>query len=122
MPTVNYTKDQVSTMREQYEGAKDEQGRSAVVDKIAAKFQKSRRSIVAKMSREGFYIAKKVISKVTGEKPQKKEALAVTLREVSGLAMVSAEKMNKTDLQDLIRHFNSVNEAEAEPVEATEES
>lgn len=105
---VNYTPEQVQTMREAYESATDETSRETVVLALAEQFGKSKRSIVSKMSREGFYVAKVQVSKVTGEKPAKKEELAVELRKVSGLPMVSAEKLNKTDLQDLINYFEAV--------------
>ena len=108
MPTTkaqNYTPVQVQEMREQYEQADTQDTRAAVVASVAADFGKSTRSIISKMSREGFYIPKEVVSKVTGGKPAKKEDLAVTLREISGLPMVSAEKLNKTDIQDLNKHF-----------------
>lgn len=120
--TVNYTDKQVKTMREAYEKATDETSRETVVLAMAKKFGKSKRSIVSKMSREGFYIAKVPVSKVTGEKPAKKEDLAIQLRKVSGLPMVSAEKLNKTDLQDLIGHFNELKNIAQEMEEATPEN
>ena len=113
--TVNYTDSMVETMRAQYEAAENENERGAVVDSIAASFGKSRRSIVSKMSREGFYIAKKVVSKVTGEAATKKDVLAAQLSEVSGVDLVSAEKLNKTDLRDLIAAFKALqSESETE--------
>jgi len=123
MPTVkaaNYTGKQVEEMREEYEKAGSQETRDAVVKSIADKFGKSPRSIVAKMSREGFYIAKVVVSKVTGEKPMSKSDLVVKLRDVSGLVMVSGEKLNKTDIQDLIEAFTVSEDAEVEMVEAGE--
>jgi len=108
--TANYTEKQVETMREEYSAADTVETRAAVVADIAERFKKSTRSIISKMSREGFYVKKVAVSKVTGEKAAKKEDLAVTLRAVSGLAMVSAEKMNKTDLVDLINHFEKLSE------------
>jgi len=113
----NYSPEQVQTMKADYTKATDAETREAVVLHLAETFGKSKRSIVSKMSREGYYIAKKVISKVTGETPAKKDALAVQLREVSGLPMVSAEKLNKTDIQDLIARsveFNKMRETIAE--------
>ena len=108
--SVNYTPEQVQEMRADYTAAKNADEREAVVVAIAEKFGKSKRSIISKMSREEFYIAKVAVSKVTGAKPAKKDELANTLRFVSGLPMVSAEKLNKTDLQDLISHFESLEE------------
>jgi len=107
---ANYTEQQVETMHDEYTAAETADQRAAVVADIAERFQKSTRSIISKMSREGFYIKKVAVSKVTGEKAAKKEDLAVQLRAVSGLVMVSAEKMNKTDLVDLITHFEKVNQ------------
>lgn len=107
--TVNYSVEQVDTMRTAYEAAKDTESRAAVVAKMAEDFKKSTRSVISKMSREGFYIKKEAVSSVTGATPAKKEALAVQLRDISDLPMVSAEKLNKTDLQDLIQHFTMFN-------------
>jgi len=111
---ANYSVEQVATMQEAYEAATDADTRMTVVNEMAEQFGKSPRSIISKMSREGFYIKKAAVSKVTGEKPAKKDVLAVQLRESSGLALVSAEKLNKTDLQDLIGHFNALNESEVQ--------
>lgn len=120
--TVNYTPEMVSTMREAYEKATDETTREAVVLEMAEKFAKSKRSIVSKMSREGFYVPKVAVSKVTGEAPAKKDALAVQLRKVSGLPMVSAEKLNKTDIQDLINAFENMGYIDGEKVDAESET
>jgi hypothetical protein len=106
---ANYTDKQVKDMQTAYEKATDAETRKKVVTDIAAKYGKSTRSIISKMSREGFYIKKPVVSTVTGEKPANKEQLAITLRIVSDLPMVSAEKMNKTDIQDLINFFTRYN-------------
>ena len=112
---ANYTPAQVVEMKESYTGADDNaEARNAVVIAIAEKFGKTTRSIISKMSREGFYIKKTVVSKVTGEKPANKETLAIELRAVSGLPMVSAEKMNKTDIVDLITHFKMYNKVPEE--------
>lgn len=116
--TVNYTNEQVSAMRKEYESAKTQEAREAVVSALATQFKKSKRSIISKMSREGFYKPKQTVSKVTGEKPAKKDDLANTLRFVSGLPMVSAEKLNKTDIQDLITHFEKLNGLDSEMVES----
>jgi len=116
---ANYTPEQVEEMQTAYTGAADAAERETVVLDIAEKFGKSKRSIISKMSREGFYIRKVAVSKVTGEKPAKKSELANTLRFVSGLPMVSGEKLNKTDLQDLISHFEGLQEI-TETVEVPE--
>ena len=112
--TENYTAEMVATMREQYQAAENQEAREAVVESLAAEFGKGKRSIISKMSREGFYIKKDVKSKVTGEKPAKKEELADTLREVSELPLVGIEKANKTAIVELIAAFRGNSESEGE--------
>jgi hypothetical protein len=105
---VNYTDEMVETMRGAYTAAKSTDEREAVVLAMAETFGKTKRSIVSKMSREGFYVKKEAVSNVTGTKPAKKEDLAAELVEISGLNLVAPEKMNKTDLVVLIDYFKSV--------------
>ena len=102
--TVNYTPEMTSAIVEAYTAVSDgtEAERAAVVESLAAEFGKSVRSIRAKLSRENVYVAKKPVSKVTGDKPAKKEELAAMLATATGLPLVSAEKLNKTDLVALI--------------------
>ena len=82
---------------------------------------KSARSIRAKLSRENVYLAMKPVSEVTGEAPAKKAELAEKLVEVSGLALVSAEKLNKTDLVALIAFAKAATATDEEEVAETEE-
>ena len=100
----NYTDEQVATMRDMYMAVREESEatRAETVDEIAAMFQKSPASVRAKLSRMDIYVAKVVKSKVTDGEPAKKDALAAKLVEISGLNLVSAEKLNKTDLVALI--------------------
>jgi len=122
--TVNYTPEMTKDIVDAYSAVRDEdeETRDAMVEELAAKYGKMVRSIRAKLSREGVYVSKKVVSKVTGEDPAKKEELAKRLVEVSGLNLVWAEKLNKTDLVALIRAFESAGSDEesdeAEPVTA----
>lgn len=117
--TKNYSDEQVQEMKAAYVAAENAEEREAVVVAIAEKFGKSKRSIISKMSREEYYIKKVAVSKVTGATPAKKSELANTLVFVSGLPLVSAEKLNKTDLQALIGHFEGLQEI-TEAVEVPE--
>ena len=112
--TANYTPEMTAELVDGYVeiAAESEEVRNAYVAEMAAKFSKSVRSIRAKLSRENVYVAKTPVSKVTGDKPAKKEDLAVELATVTGLPLVSAEKLNKTDLVALIAFARGVNEAE----------
>ena len=102
--TVNYTPEMTAAIVEAYVAVADasEDERNVVVESLAVKYDKSVRSIRAKLSRENVYVAKKPVSKVTGDKPAKKEELAAMLATVTNLPLVSAEKLNKTDLVALI--------------------
>jgi hypothetical protein len=109
----NYTAEQEATMVEMYTAVRgdSEDRRNEVVEEIAAMFNKSPRSVRAKLSRMQIYVAKKPVSKVTDGEPAKKEELAARLVKVSGLNLVSAEKLNKTDLVKLIGAFTPATES-----------
>ena len=98
--TVNYTPEQTAELRDAYLAAPT----AETVNAFAIKLGKTTRSIVAKLSREGIYQKKAYVSK-TGEKPEKKEALADKLAALAGLTEAEAtslEKASKTALQKLI--------------------
>ena len=123
----NYTAEQEATMVEMYTAVRgdSEDRRNEVVEEIAAMFNKSPRSVRAKLSRMDLYIPKVAVSKVTGGEAAKKDALAARLVEITGLNLVSAEKLNKTDLVALIAFakaaVDAANEA-AEGFDPTEET
>ena len=84
--------------------------RDAMVLELATELKKSERSIRAKLSRENVYVAKTVVSKVTGETPAKKVELAARLAEVSGanINVDNVAKMNKVDIQRLVEAFEAL--------------
>lgn len=106
--TVNYTPEMVAKMTSMYDPKASEVERAEMVAEIAAEVGKTEKSVIAKLSREGVYVKKVPVSKVTGDKPAKKENLAAELVKVSGLNLVSAEKLNKTDLVALIEAFENM--------------
>jgi hypothetical protein len=116
--TVNYTDAQTTEMVDLYTdvAGESQEVRDAMVLELATELKKSERSIRAKLSREGVYVAKVTKSKVTGEVAAKKIEMANTLIELSGVTKVSAEnvaKMNKTDIQAFINVFKALSEDEA---------
>ena len=119
----NYTEAQRDTLVAGYleVATESEDVRNAYVEEMAAEFGKSARSIRAKLSRENVYLAMKPVSEVTGETPAKKAELAEKLVEVSGLALVSAEKLNKTDLVALIAFAKAATATDEEEADETEE-
>ena len=116
--TVNYTKDQTDLMVGMYTGVSGESEavRDAVVQEIADLLGKNVRSVRAKLSREDVYVAKVAVSK-DGTPIARKAELAEMLVAVSGLALVSAEKLNKTDLTKLIAAFTVIAEEAFEEAE-----
>jgi len=115
--TINYTPEQEKLMSKAYTACgkgtapEDFKARNECVEELANKLGKSTRSIRAKLTNMGDYIkAATAISTVTGEAAMKKDAMAQKLRDVSGLNLnvESVQKMNKTDIQLLITHFEQI--------------
>lgn len=103
--TENYTPEMTTAIVDAYVAVRDQddETRADKVAELAVRFDKSIRSIRGKLTREKVYVSKQAKSAVTGGKPAKKEELAAQLVDVSGLNLVSAEKLNKTDLVALIQ-------------------
>ena len=123
---ANYTEAMTASIVEAYTAVSNgtEAERNDCVNDLAATYGKSVRSIRAKLSRENVYVAMKAVSKVTGATPAKKEVLAAELVKVTGLNLVSAEKLNKTDLVALIAFATAAKAAVLDPesLEADETS
>ena len=99
--TVNYTDEQVAELSEAYKAVADssEAERDAVVDQFAEKFDRKRRSIIAKLSSLKIYKAK--TAQKSGASIRKDQA-AIMLRSVTGLPLPSAENLTKVDMLSLI--------------------
>ena len=98
--SVNYTEEQVSLMIEQYENEPTRE----TVENLAGKLNKSIKSIIGKLSREGVY--KKTVYKTkTGETPITKKELVEELAgilDISADSIVGLEKSPKADLKNLV--------------------
>jgi len=101
--TVNYTPEMVAEMTERYVAVvgKPESERDAMVAEIAADFGKKERSVRQKLSSLGVYVAKTPVAK-NGKAPIRKSVLADELQELVGKPLVSADNLNKVDLEILI--------------------
>lgn len=90
-----YTKEEENYLLEAYSGAEDKQ---FVIDELASQLQKSRRSIIGKLSRLGVY-EKKVYLTKRGENPVTKlelvaeiaSAMAIPLEKLEGLEKAPKE-------------------------------
>ena len=98
--SVNYTEEQVKYMVEAY---RDNPSRETV-DDLAEELNKSVKSIIGKLSREGVY--KKTVYKTkTGEDPITKKELVeelASLLDISANSIVGLEKAPKADLKNLV--------------------
>jgi hypothetical protein len=97
---VNYTPEQTASMVAAYVAAPEK----ATVEALASTLGKTVRSIVAKLSKEGVYVAKAYVSK-TGEKPVKKDAHADAIGAVLKLTEAETESLTKANKTALVKIF-----------------
>ena len=98
--TVNYTAEQTATIIAAYQAGE-------TVEQLAEQFQKSVRSIVAKLSREGVYKKKEYVGK-TGEKPVKKDTTADAIGAILGLPENDIESLTKCNKNALKKIFEAL--------------
>ena len=96
----NYTDDMVASMTEQYVANPTRE----TVEALAQEFGKSVRSIIAKLSREGVYVAQPKVTK-TGEPVVRKAELVAQLEAHFEVAIPTLVKASKADLQKLVDHL-----------------
>ena len=102
----NYTDEMVSTMTEQYQANPTRE----TVDALAREFGKTTRSIIAKLSREGVYVAQPRTTK-TGEPIVSKNEIVndiASLLQVEVDDIASLEKATKIDLKNLVTRLEAV--------------
>ena len=94
----NYTDEMVASMTEQYVANPTRE----TVEALAQEFGKSVRSIIAKLSREGVYVAQPKVTK-TGEPVVRKAELVAQIEEtLGGTTFPTLVKASKADLQKLL--------------------
>jgi len=93
----NYTDEMVAQMTEAYTANPNRE----TVDMLAKKLGKSVRSIIAKLSREGVYVAQPKVTK-TGEPVVRKAELVSVVEAHFGIALPTLVKASKADLQRLV--------------------
>lgn len=112
---VNYTAEQTAELIAEYKAGE-------TVESLAEVFGKSVRSIVAKLSREGVYVAKARTTK-TGEPIVKKDLLVDTMQFMFGLTDAEADsltKANKTALQKILQKWAKEAAAKATVIDMTD--
>ena len=94
---ISYTDEMVASMTEQYVANPTRE----TVEALAQEFGKSVRSIIAKLSREGVYVAQPNVTK-TGEPVVRKAELVAQLEAHFEVAIPTLVKASKADLQKLV--------------------
>jgi hypothetical protein len=96
---ANYTEEMVDAMVADYQSnpTKD------TVAKLSAEFGKTTRSIVAKLVREGVYVAAPRVTK-TGAPVVRKAEIVSQIQDALGVELATLEKASKADLEKLLWH------------------
>tara|TARA_Y100001951_G_C11289587_1_gene271199 strand:- start:1768 stop:2115 length:348 start_codon:yes stop_codon:yes gene_type:complete len=97
MATANYTQQQTEQMVSKYSANPTR----ATVDALAKELGKNTRSVIAKLSREGVYIAQPRATK-SGEPIVRKAELVAQLEAHFGIEVPTLVKTSKADLQRLL--------------------
>ena len=99
----NYTDEMISAISSQYTANPVR----ATVDALAEEFNKTPRSIIAKLSALGLYVKVERATK-RGEPVVRKDELVAQVQASVGFEAPSLSKMTKVDLQNLINFFTTV--------------
>jgi len=100
--SANYTQEMVDTISSDYSANPTR----ATVDALADKFNKTPRSIIAKLSALGIYVKAERVTK-RGEPIVRKDELVAQVQASLGFEVPSLVKMTKVDLQNLISFFEA---------------
>ena len=91
--TVAYTESQTKVLVEMYLNG-------STIDELAVHFNKTRRSVISKLSKEGVYEKKGYLTKL-GEKPESKASMVTDIEEVFGERFIQLDKIPKPTLVKL---------------------
>jgi len=97
MATANYTQQQTEQMVSKYTANPTRE----TVDALAQELGKNTRSVIAKLSREGVYVAQPRATK-TGEPIVRKAELVAQIEAHFGIEMPTLVKASKVDLQRMV--------------------
>ena len=98
---INYTQEQVDFMKNLYNNEPTRE----TVQKLANELDKSVKSIIGKLSREGVYIAQPRVTK-SGEPVVRKAELVAQINAKLGEEFPTLVKASKVDLQNLVNHLS----------------
>lgn len=98
---MNYTKEETEQIIELYSADPTREN----VDRIAGKFNRTPKSIIGKLSREGVYQKSEYLTK-SGEKPITKDELVEEIRELLGMPEEALGGLNKAP-KDTLKNLSS---------------
>ena len=107
--TPNYTDEMVNAMVADYQ---DNPSKDTVA-KLASEFNKSTRSIVAKLVREGVYQAAPRVTK-TGAPVVRKSEIVSQIQDQLGVELLTLEKASKQDLESLLCSIITMSERQCQ--------
>jgi hypothetical protein len=96
----NYTDEMVAQMVDAYQANPTRE----TVEMLSAELGKTVRSVIAKLSREGVYVAQPKVTK-TGEPVVRKAELVAQINAHFNAEMPTLVKASKSDLQKLVDHI-----------------
>ena len=94
---VNYTEEMVATLTQRY----TDNPTTETVNALAVEMGKTSRSVVAKLSNLGIYVAKGKTTK-TGAAVVRKSDLVAQINDALGTEVETLEKASKADLESLV--------------------
>ena len=103
-----YNEDQEKEMHAMYTAADSTEERAKVVEFLANKYNKNTRMITAKLAKMDIYVTVPRVSKVTGVKPETKEAMVRRLEVKEGWPsgdFAGLEKSPKIVIQKLLKEY-----------------
>ena len=104
MTVQKYTEEQEKELYNKYSQATDDEQRDAVIEAFGLKHNKTKRSIIAKLSKAGIYISKIKVSKVTGAMPETKKQLVAKIEKKLGIENLEGlDKAPKLTLLKLLK-------------------
>lgn len=113
----NYTTEMTEELKKAFDGVTTHEAAKAVVEMLAAKWNKAVKSIIAKASREGVYIKAAYVNK-KGVQPVAKETLADGIGRILGLSEPDVSSLTKSNKRALQTIFDAL--ANSRPIDGNE--
>jgi len=115
---IKYTKEQedeliggyTSVAEMNIDATSKQDEREDYILKYMAKHSKSKKSVIAKLSKSGVYITRPKVSKVTGTKPETKEQMLTSIALKLGMSFEDLEGLDKGPKLSLQRLLKRVSE------------